>query len=85
MSGEEGNGVITTRQHEDGSFTVHGWRVNGSVECPLCGEEAALYEDVEEWEVYTGKITCWEPGTAECCGLALIRSWDRDYVIELED
>lgn len=78
-----GGGAITRTQHEDGSFTVEGWRENGWIQCPRCGEMIRLIEDVEEYEVYTGKVTCWGPGTAECCGLAIICTYDGDYVIDL--
>lgn len=76
-------GRIVREKKPDGTFEVESWRENGSAECPRCGGEVKLFEDVEEYEVDTGRITCWGPGTAECCGLALIVTYDGAFAVEL--
>lgn len=80
-----GSGIVTTRQHDDGTFTVHGWRITGFVECPNCGDGCDLYEEIEEYEVHTGKITAWGLGHAECetCELAFVGGFESDFVIDL--
>lgn len=75
---------IVKTLNDDGTYDVEGWRENGSAVCPRCGKEAKLFEDVEEWETRTGRVTGWGPGTAECCGLALIVWYEGAFAVELE-
>lgn len=71
-------------EYKDGNLVgLTGERVNGFIECPRCHRDRPLIEDVDEYEIDTGRITGWGPGLAVCCGLLLIDSWDRASAYKL--
>lgn len=78
---------IAKRRRPDGTWEVEGQRLAGWAECGHCGAEIELWQDVDEWETNTGKITLggWGPALGECekCNLLFVDSWDRMEVYNL--
>jgi len=62
-------------------------RVDAIVECPVCGNEVALWSDTEEWK--RGDDLRWHhsryAGCAmgECCGKILVDTFDGSFVLDL--
>jgi hypothetical protein len=77
--------IITKTRDPNGDWRVEGSRLGAIAECPGCGAEVKLMQDVEAWEPDTGEIVDWGPSTGVCetCYYLIVDSWDGTKTYDL--
>jgi len=79
--------TITKTRDPNGDWRVTGSRLGAIAECPGCGAEIELMQNVDAWEPDTGEIVDWGPSTGVCepCNLAIVDYWEGTFAFELSE